>query len=45
MAKGRSVGTRSRGIVSENDEVFANDFSAGEERITQLIAAGYVVGK
>ncbi len=45
VAKGRSVGTKSRGIVPENDQVFANDFSAAEERITQLIAAGYVVSK
>lgn len=45
VAKGKSVGTRSRGIVSEHDQVFPADFSAGQERIDQLATAGYVVAK
>lgn len=43
VAHGRSVTTRSRGIVSAGDVVTADDFSSGDVRIEQLVEAGYLV--
>ena len=45
VAPGKSVGTRGRGIVKAGDPVTAEDFSAGEDRIQELVAAGYLVRK
>jgi len=44
VAKGRSVTTRARGIVSSGQAVTAQDFAGGEARLQELATAGYLTG-
>lgn len=42
VAKGKSIITRSRGVADAGAEVSAADFSDGQKRIEELVAAGYI---
>lgn len=42
VAKGKSISTKSRGIVDAGKQVFVDDFSEGEKRLEELVLAGYL---
>jgi len=44
VAKGRAMGTKSRGVITEGKPVTPEDFEGGQARIDALVVAGYVEG-